>query len=970
VIALVNYLTVLTGLATPAPTWSFDGLNQGPLFGPAIPPETNGAVGRNFIMTPLRTGMLIQNKVGNPLYFWDQGYWWYPPFGDPDPNGVFVCYLATAPSQPVVTFDPYTNRWFLVMVNLQLTAGGNALLIAVSKTEDPSSPSDWFRYGIESPYLYAGFLDRPKIGFNGKWIVVQTEVVGTDPHVGAIFVFDKQPLLDGICPVGTSNYQVIGVTADQGAHMCPALTYDPSFPDEFLLQSSKTDDPQTMTTLTYYRIYGETAATAQLSTGIQVPPLANNSWVSQGPAAPQRNSNALIQDDDDRIHRCIYRNGSLWAAHTVFLPVTPSPTHSTVQWWQIAPAPSAAPSASATVVQHGVIPSGDGLFRSYPTLAVNANEDVLIGYALFGHLIYPSGAYSFRLGTDAPGTLGIQEFTCGSGMGPYKPTSGVNSPYPWGANSAAVIDPVDDRSMWTIQEYSGPIVTMTPTPVTKTQDSSTITAPIDTFTEDHVGAAISGPGIPDGSIIGEVHDSSSADLYNVTTGAPVIAAASDTVEAIIGDVGDAPNPFRLWATHWIGISSDFGRVVAGLGHSLGQDPINTTALAASGRNDYGQLGNGSTSNVNNPVSPGGSTPPINFQLHSHIIDVAAGFHNSLAVDKDGAVYVWGANDAGQLGTGSWDRSPHSTPAAVPCGASLPCVGGKFNIFKQDDDGQPYYVPGSTRFGISPTRVSFKLNASAVVDYAGQVWMWGLNYYGQLGDGTTTPHLTPARVRYLSGDFFDDVASIETAPDATIALKNDGGVWGWGSSCFGILGDGDTSCPGDIRPNPFPVATGPGLRLTGVVQVACGRASDFCLALTQDGTVYGWGANGSYQLGLNDNVDRGYATLIPNLSGVRRVAAGGYHSLALVPSENGRVYAWGQNGYGQCGFGTITGLPQPYPRPMGGTNNSAFTDIAAGNNFSLMIRGGPQEVWGTGDNTYGQLATGNNSLYSLPTLTHY
>lgn len=955
-VALVNYLTVFPGLAIPDPVASFNAVIQST--SGRYPPDTNGAVSREFVMTPTNDDVLVQDKfLGAHVSSASLSAFWSDVCATPN----------CRPCDPVVVFDPYTNRWFFI----SRADGGLDLLIAASMNSDPSVFSHWWKNKI-TPDVF-GLLDQPKIGFNRKWVVVQEDVLDilTEiPRFSVIFVFDKIPLMAGTPLILGQNYTVIQSSeTNQGAFMSPARTYDASLPDLFLLQSSKNNASQVINSLTYYTISGESAASATLSGGTPVV-LENNSWVRQGPPAPQLGISDTIRDDDDRIHSCIYRNGCLWTAHTVFLPV-PTPAFSTVQWWQIIPAPSATPAASPAIVQHGVIAgsSGDGNFRAFPSLAVNANENVLIGYAFFSSYLYPSGAYSFRLGTDPPNALQTGERYCGVGQGPYRPVAdNPPAPYRWGDFSAAVVDPTDDRSMWTVQEFSGPAPTMTPVPVTTTQDSSTITAPIDTFSEALVGAAISGPGIPDGSFIGAFHTSSSVDLYDAATGAPVNATASDTVEAIIGDVS---YPFRFWATHWISIALDFGRFVAGQGHSLGQDPVSTTALAASGLNDYGQLGNNSNMNANQPVSAGGSL--IEFGRYK-IMDVAAGFHNSLAVDNQGTVFVWGSNQAGQLGNGSTDSTSHSTPAPVPCATALPCWSGKFNLFKQDN-GQPYYVPVSTGFGISPTLVSFKLNACAVVDYLGQVWMWGYNDYGQLGNGTTAPHYVPALVREL-GEVpypFTGVVSIETGNDMTIALKTDGSVWSWGSGCFGALGDGDTSCPfGDhIRVYPQPVLKGLGQPLTGVVQVACGRASDFCLALTQDGTVYGWGANGSSQLALGDAVNRGYATLIPNFTGIRRIAAGGYHSLALA--SDGRVYAWGQNSYGQCGLGITTGRAQATPRLMAGTN-SGYTDIAAGNNFSLMIRGGTQpvpQVWGTGDNVFGQLAKGNNvPNYTLPTQTLY
>lgn len=85
----------------------------------------------------------------------------------------------------------------------------------------------------------------------------------------------------------------------------------------------------------------------------------------------------------------VYRNGSLWCTHTVFLPAGGPATRSAVQWWQLSP--------TGDVLQHGRIDDPTGsVFYAYPSLAVNKDNDVLIGYSRFSAAEYASAAYSFR----------------------------------------------------------------------------------------------------------------------------------------------------------------------------------------------------------------------------------------------------------------------------------------------------------------------------------------------------------------------------------------------------------------------------------------------------------------------------------------------------------------------------------------------------------------------------------------------
>jgi alpha-tubulin suppressor-like RCC1 family protein len=71
--------------------------------------------------------------------------------------------------------------------------------------------------------------------------------------------------------------------------------------------------------------------------------------------------------------------------------------------------------------------------------------------------------------------------------------------------------------------------------------------------------------------------------------------------------------------------------------------------------------------------------------------------------------------------------------------------------------------------------------------AGEVWCWGLNDFGQLGDGTKIDHAAPARVTGLS-----NVVSVSASSEHTCALEADKSVWCWGLNHFGELGDGTTT----------------------------------------------------------------------------------------------------------------------------------------------------------------------------------
>jgi alpha-tubulin suppressor-like RCC1 family protein len=190
---------------------------------------------------------------------------------------------------------------------------------------------------------------------------------------------------------------------------------------------------------------------------------------------------------------------------------------------------------------------------------------------------------------------------------------------------------------------------------------------------------------------------------------------------------------------------------------------------------------------------------------------------------------------------------------------------------------------------------------------GTIVAWGNNSYGQLGDGTTNERNTPVQVQNLGG-----VKVISAGRAHSLALKEDGTVVAWGYNQFGQLGDGTTTqrnTPVQVKgypPTNEPVSSSSAAsftwdtwdnNLSGVKAISAGEYHS--LAVKEDGTVFAWGYNSYGQLG--DGTTTFYRTTlvqVQNLSGVKAVAAGANHSLAL--KEDGTVQAWGHNEYGQLG----------------------------------------------------------------------
>jgi alpha-tubulin suppressor-like RCC1 family protein len=229
---------------------------------------------------------------------------------------------------------------------------------------------------------------------------------------------------------------------------------------------------------------------------------------------------------------------------------------------------------------------------------------------------------------------------------------------------------------------------------------------------------------------------------------------------------------------------------------------------------------------------------------------------------------------------------------------------------------------------------------------GGVMCWGDNTYGQLGDGTTTRHITPVAVVGLSSG----VTALAAGDDHTCALTTSGGVECWGWNIFGQLGDGTTT----DRSTPVNVV---GLS-SGVTALTAGYGHT--CALTASGGAQCWGSNLYGQLGDGTTEDRSMPVDVVDLStDVTSLAAGGYHTCGS--STSGKVKCWGWNVYGQLGDSTLT--EHHTPVDVVGLSNHV-TALAAGDFYTCALTAsGGAVCWGS--NGSGQLGNAGYSDPSTP-----
>jgi len=414
--------------AAPRPIFSFPALGDN---NAAFPPDTHGAVGPAHVMVTLNTQVRVQDRAGRDLSTVTlSGFW-----------SALSLPAGTQVFDPTVIYDPFAGRWIMTAAARNVTNATSQLLVAVSKNDNPTDlTSGWFKFPFDADPAHLSWADRPTAGFNKTWIVVQANMFDfatLEPTFvrSNIFVFDKASLYAGVSGL-SSVFPNCGV----GASQVPAVTYDNGLSSVYLVQSGTSG-------LQLYSIAGPLGSeSCSLGPDISVADPWDFAPPGHADFAPQLNSAQKIQTNDARMQNVVYRNGSLWGTHTVFLPAG-GPTRSAVQWWELTP-------TAGNVLQRGLVddPTANR-FYAFPSIAVNKNNDVMVGYSRFRAFSYASAGYSFRAASDPPSTVRA-DVVFKAGEAPYYKSSATDNKNRWGDYSNTVVDPVNDLDMWTIQEYA------------------------------------------------------------------------------------------------------------------------------------------------------------------------------------------------------------------------------------------------------------------------------------------------------------------------------------------------------------------------------------------------------------------------------------------------------------------------------------------------------------------------------------
>ena len=357
-----------------------------------------------------------------------------------------------------------------------------------------------------------------------------------------------------------------------------------------------------------------------------------------------------------------------------------------------------------------------------------------------------------------------------------------------------------------------------------------------------------------------------------------------------------------------------------------------------GDNTYGQLGDGTkTSQITPVIVRKPEDAPADFTY----VQVSAGYQHSLALGSDGYAYTWGDNTYGQLGDGT--TSQRITPVKV---------------------GKPAGAPADFTY----VQVSAGCNHSLALGSDGYAYTWGWNNCGQLGNNTNYDSSVPVLVHDPNSpaDANKGLKAVQVSAggDHSLALGNDGYAYTWGDNYYGQLGNNTTSgydansIPARVRDPASPTDASKGLK---ALEVSGG--GEHSLALGNDGYAYTWGYNSNGQLGNNSTrnstvpvhvCDPKSPTDTNKRLKVVQFSGGFDHSLAV--GRDGNAYAWGYNNSGQLGNNSI---------PTGTSSNAmSRVPVPVSFNLQLVITG---VRFGTSPGT--NLKSSNNRSVTATTPAH-
>ncbi len=365
----------------------------------SAPPDTIGAIGPNHFVVAVNTTFAIYSKAT----------------GAQLSSVALSSFMPGTSGDSRVLFDQHSGRWIVLSTNFS-----NRIYLAVSTTDDPTG--SWFKtnFNVSQGSDTGSWPDYPTLGVDANGIYTSAYMVNTGMSV---FAVDKAPLIAASPSLGT-------VTAFRGysfyGAMQPAHTYgNPA--GEYIISTSGS------TTLRLWRVNPPLTSPTITSLGtVSVPGYAGP------PDAPALGSSTPLDTVGTRLMMAVYRDGSIWTSHTIA-----GGAGAAARWYEIDP-------VTKSNIQSGTV-LDSSLYFFFPSIMVNAEGDVAMGFTGSNSSQYAACYYAGRLAGDPPGEM-ADPVMYKAGTGPHNIIDGYGRNR-WGDYSYTTLDPVDEWTFYTMQEY-------------------------------------------------------------------------------------------------------------------------------------------------------------------------------------------------------------------------------------------------------------------------------------------------------------------------------------------------------------------------------------------------------------------------------------------------------------------------------------------------------------------------------------
>lgn len=417
-----NTLTVGAMSSTPSP------LTPGKLW-PAIgatqwsPPDPDLGVGPNHIVVVVNVAIGFFRKDGTPVFQQDLGA-----------NGFFGGMGATNfVFDPKVFFDPVSQRFFVVAMELDGPTTTSKCLVAVSDDADPTGT--WYRYRVEAKQTVdtnSFWIDYPGFGHNRDAVLITGNMFGFAGGYNGIqyIVIPKAPMLTG----GTPTVSYFSLS---GGSVQVMRTGDPNVDYVYGLNWTG------LSTAMIHAIRDVNTTPMLSTTAVAIPTFRRS-------VQPAQSTNGHTLDSlDSRIMNVHYRNGRLYGAHTVAMSNT-DPTNAS-RWYEFNLNSWPAAVQTPTVRQAGTVGIGNGTHLWMPAIGVNRLGDITLVYSRASSSIVADMMASMRRATDPLGVMASPVLLATSQGSQYGGQSNR-----WGDYFGVQTDPIDDELFWGIAMIANP----------------------------------------------------------------------------------------------------------------------------------------------------------------------------------------------------------------------------------------------------------------------------------------------------------------------------------------------------------------------------------------------------------------------------------------------------------------------------------------------------------------------------------